>query len=128
MTEWRREQRPVQRIERLELEFLTLPDVVRAFPARRRIVEYVERVTAAEKLAPTARIFLNIALTRGGDRQRTPPVPIVQPRIAPSGVATIAVPNSGAIVSTSLLRRNICSTLVKCRWRYGFVLGTYAII
>lgn len=53
---------------------------------------------------------------------------IVQSRIAPTGVATIAGPNSGAIVSTSLTRRSICSTLSRCRLRYGLVLGTWSII
>jgi len=73
-----------------------------AFPARRRIVEYVERVTAAEELAPDGRNLLEHRVDpRVAIAANPAGVPIVQSRIAQSGVATIAAPNSGAIVSTA---------------------------
>ena len=72
---------------------------------------------------------MSIALTRGSRKAAKPAgVPIVQSRIAPSGVATIAPPNSGAMVSTSLIRRSSCSTLSRCRLVYGLALGTCSII
>ena len=70
-----------------------------------------------------------IALTRGSRKAAKPAgVPIVQSRIAPSGVATMLPPNSGAMVSTSLIKRIMCVTLSRCRLRYGLVPGTWAII
>jgi hypothetical protein len=48
--------------------------------------------------------------------------------MAPNGVATIPLsPNSGAIVSTSFIKRNNCFTLSRCRLLYALVLGTWAI-
>ena len=60
----------------------------------------------------TVRIFFSIALIRGSRNAANPAgVPIVQSRIAHSGVITAFSPNSGAMVSTSLMSRSICSTL-----------------
>ena len=61
-----------------------------ALPAGWRIVEHVERVGAVKKLAPGVRIFLSIELIRGSRKAANPAgVPIVQSRIAPSGMATV---------------------------------------
>src|SRR5271166_2620460 len=69
----------------------------------------------SRKSHQAVRIFLSIALIRGSRNAANPAgVPIVQSRIAPSGVATMFSPNSGAIVSTSLIKRSICGTL--SRW------------
>ena len=38
-------------------------------------------------------------------------------------MVTIASPNSGAIVSTSLIRRSSCSTLSRCRLLYALRAG-----
>jgi hypothetical protein len=76
------------------------------------------------------RIFCSIALI-GRSRKAANPagVPIVQSRMALSGVATIALwPNSGTIVSTSLIKRNNCFALSRCRLLYALVRGTWAII
>ena len=60
-----------------------------------------------------------MALIRGSRKAANPAgVPIVQSRIAPSGVATMVSPYSGAIVSTALIKRSICGTLSRCRLRY----------
>ena len=93
---------------------------LRALPAGRRSVERVERVAAAEELRPGVEdLFqhgVDPRVAVGGEAGR---VPIVQSRIAPSGVATMSGPNSGAMVSTSLIKRISCGTLSSYRRQLG---------